>query len=129
MYYLFSVLLLIISGLLVLIVLVQNSKGGGLTSNFASSNQFMGVRKTADFLEKATWTLAGCLLLACLFTTISLSNESKIQKSAIEDQVRNAPDPTHIPNFNQTTSQSTNAKTATPFGQKPAQGKQTLPKH
>ena len=40
--------------MLILIVLVQNSKGGGLSSGFASNNQYMGVRKTSDFLEKLT---------------------------------------------------------------------------
>lgn len=58
-----SVLILITCVLLILVVLVQNSKGGGLASNFAGSNQFMGVRKTADFLEKTTWTLAITLLI------------------------------------------------------------------
>ena len=58
-----SVLILITCILLILVVLVQNSKGGGLASNFSSSNQIMGVRKTADFLEKATWTLAIALLI------------------------------------------------------------------
>ena len=54
MYTAISVLIFIICVLLILIVLVQNSKGGGLASSFASSNQIMGVRKTTDFLEKAT---------------------------------------------------------------------------
>lgn len=67
-YILISVLILITCILLALIVLVQNSKGGGLASNFASSNQFMGVRKTADFLEKSTWTLAIVLLVLSLFS-------------------------------------------------------------
>ena len=67
-YILVSVLILITCVLLSLVVLVQNSKGGGLASNFSSSNQFMGVRKTADFLEKTTWTLAIVLL------TLSLSS-------------------------------------------------------
>ncbi|HIA11291.1 MAG TPA: preprotein translocase subunit SecG, partial [Flavobacteriales bacterium] len=48
------VLILITCFLLVAIVLIQNPKGGGLSAEFSSSNQFMGVRKTADFLEKAT---------------------------------------------------------------------------
>ncbi len=61
MYNFISILILIVCLLLVLIVLVQNSKGGGLASNFAETGQMMGVRKTADFLEKATWTLAGDL--------------------------------------------------------------------
>ena len=50
--------MIIVCCLLGLIVLVQNSKGGGLVAGMQSSNQFMGVRQTADFLEKSTWTLA-----------------------------------------------------------------------
>lgn len=68
-YVLISVLILITCILLVMIVLVQNAKGGGLASNFSSSNQVMGVRKTTDFLEKATWTLAIVLLLLTLSST------------------------------------------------------------
>lgn len=64
-----SILILIVCILLVLIVLVQNSKGGGLASGFASNNQIMGVRKTSDFLEKATWGLAGLLLVLSLFAS------------------------------------------------------------
>lgn len=67
-YVLVSVLILIACVLLSLVVLVQNSKGGGLASNFSSSNQFMGVRKTADFLEKTTWTLAFVLLALSLLS-------------------------------------------------------------
>lgn len=65
----FSVLIIIVCILLILIVLVQNSKGGGLASGFASTNQVMGVRKTTDFLEKATWTLAIALVVLCLIST------------------------------------------------------------
>ena len=56
MYIAVSILIFIVCALLILIVLVQNSKGGGLSSSFASSNQIMGVRKTTDFLEKATYS-------------------------------------------------------------------------
>jgi len=52
LYILISVLILIVCVLMVLVVLVQNSKGGGLASNFASSNQFMGVRKTGIYKVK-----------------------------------------------------------------------------
>lgn len=91
-YILISVLILITCVLLVLVVLVQNSKGGGLASNFSSSNQFMGVRKTADFLEKSTWTLAIVLLVLSLFSIFIIpkhqaqvsTQESEIQKQ-IED--------------------------------------------
>jgi len=47
-------------------VLIQDSKGGGLASNFASSNQIMGVRKTTDLLEKITWGLAIAIFVLCL---------------------------------------------------------------
>ncbi len=64
-----SILIIIVCILLILVVLVQNSKGGGLASSFSSSNQVMGVRKTGDFLEKATWTLAIALLFLSLIST------------------------------------------------------------
>ncbi|WP_029903802.1 preprotein translocase subunit SecG [Prevotella sp. 10(H)] len=60
---LITVLIVIASIALILIVLVQNSKGGGLSSGFSSSNAIMGVRKTTDFLEKATWGLAGFVMV------------------------------------------------------------------
>ncbi len=59
MFYLLLIILMVIAAvLLCFIVLIQNSKGGGLASGFSSSNAIMGVRKTTDFLEKATWGLA-----------------------------------------------------------------------
>jgi preprotein translocase subunit SecG len=99
MYTVFTVLILIVCVLLVLIVLVQNSKGGGLASGFTSSNQFMGVRKTADFLEKATWTLAAALIVFCIVATLSIPKGEEIKRSAIEEQINNASDPNAVPNF------------------------------
>jgi preprotein translocase subunit SecG len=84
MYILVSVLILITCVLLVLVVLVQNSKGGGLASNFASSNQYMGVRKTADFLEKATWTLAVILLVLSLVSSFIIPPSGKIKAADTE---------------------------------------------
>lgn len=72
MYVVISILILIISILMALVVLVQNSKGGGLASNFSASNQFMGVRQTADFLEKATWTMAVALLVLSLAASVAI---------------------------------------------------------
>ncbi len=63
MYSLFVILAVIVAVLLAFIVLIQESKGGGLASSFASSNQIMGVRKTTDVVEKATWTLAALLIV------------------------------------------------------------------
>ncbi|MCM1072068.1 MAG: preprotein translocase subunit SecG [Alistipes timonensis] len=69
MYTLIIILTVIVSILLIIVVLVQKSKGGGLSSTFAGSNQIMGVRRTNDFIEKATWTLAGII---CLLSIISV---------------------------------------------------------
>ncbi len=63
MYILLTILIVIAAVLLVLLVLVQNSKGGGLAAGFSSSNQVLGVRKTTDFLEKATWSLIAFIVV------------------------------------------------------------------
>lgn len=86
------ILALIVCVLLVLVVLVQNPKGGGLASNFASSNQIMGVKKTTDFLEKATWSLAIALLVICLAVNMfsPAPEDAPVQESAIQEQIDNA---------------------------------------
>ncbi len=79
MYIIISGLLLVTAVLMILIVLVQNSKGGGLASNFSSSNQVMGVRKTTDFLEKATWMLAIAMLVFSVFASAVIPRDNEIQ--------------------------------------------------
>jgi preprotein translocase subunit SecG len=96
-YILVSVLVLIACVLQVLIVLVQNSKGGGLAANFTSAGQTMGVRKTADFLEKSTWTLAATILILCVVATATIPRGITEQRSRIENQIQNAVDPSAIP--------------------------------
>ena len=97
-YVLVSVLILMVCVLLILGVLVQNSKGGGLAANFSGS-QVMGVRKTADFLEKATWTLAISLLVLSLIGSAVIPRGSTGGRSRIEQQIDNAIDPTQVPNL------------------------------
>lgn len=99
MYVLVSVLIIIASILLTLIVLVQNSKGGGLASNFSGSNQVMGVRKTTDFLEKATWTLAISLVVLSIVASMTIPRGGIEEKSRIEQEVNSAIDPTQMPQF------------------------------
>lgn len=91
MFLIVSILIFIVALLLVLVILVQNPKGG-LASNFSSSNQVMGVRKTTDFLEKATWTLAIALIVLSIISSSLIGgpaevvvNESELQEAA--DQV------------------------------------------
>lgn len=62
--------------LLILVVLIQNSKGGGISSNFSAANQIMGARRGTDFIEKATWTLAILLLVFSLLSTPRKSGSS-----------------------------------------------------
>lgn len=99
MFTLITVLIFITCVLLILIVLVQNSKGGGLASNFQSTNQIMGVRKTTDFLEKATWGLAGVLLFLAIISSAFIPKEEINNQSAVQEQIENAVDPTAVPSF------------------------------
>ena len=71
-YLLLVIVMVIASVLMCLIVLIQNSKGGGLASAFQSSNAIMGVRKTTDFLEKATWTLAAVMVVISIAAAYSV---------------------------------------------------------
>jgi preprotein translocase subunit SecG len=84
-----SVLILIVCVLLILVVLVQNSKGGGLASNFSSSNQIMGVRKTADFLEKATWSLAVALLVLSMISIFVIPRNvtTTVKGTELQEQI------------------------------------------
>ena len=87
MYTIVVILILIVSVLISLIVLVQNSKGGGLVSNFGGANQMMGVRQTTDFLEKATWTMGGILVVLCLISSITIPKNVK-EGNAFETEMR-----------------------------------------
>ena len=68
------VLVLIASVLVILAVLVQSPKSG-MAANFGASNQVMGVRQTADFLEKFTWTMAAAILVLSLLATLAMDRE------------------------------------------------------
>lgn len=104
-----SVLVIIACVLQILIVLVQNSKGGGLAANFTSAGQSMGVRKTADFLEKSTWTLAGAILILCVIATASIPRGTVEGRSRIENQIKSTVDPNAIPTLPTAVPPSTSA--------------------
>ncbi|MDX1652276.1 MAG: preprotein translocase subunit SecG [Brumimicrobium sp.] len=71
---LLTVLVIIASVLLVLLVLMQNPKGGGLSTDFGSAQQLGGVKQTNDFIEKATWSLAGAIAVLSIFMTLMYSS-------------------------------------------------------
>lgn len=70
-----TVLIFIVSLLLTVIVLIQNSKGGGLDSTIASKNQVLGAGKTTEVVEKITWWLAGILILLAVVSTKMVSTQ------------------------------------------------------
>ena len=112
MYLLITILILIASIFLILIVLVQNSKGGGLASGFSSTNQIMGVRKTTDFVEKATWTLAGTVVILSIVASAFLpSANTGSHGSEIKDAIKKEIPATAQPGFE---TQQTTAPIAQP---------------
>ena len=90
MYIFLTILIIAVCVLLVLVVLVQNPKGGGLSAAFGGmGNQVMGARRATDFIEKATWTLVVSLMVLSLASGIFMPKAGKkdVQKSEIEDKV------------------------------------------
>lgn len=122
MYTLFVVFIVLVSVLMIFVVLIQESKGGGLASNFSSSNAIMGVRKTTDFVEKATWGLAAAMVvlsIICAYVApVSTSETSVMEKAATETQTTN---PNNTPGF------GANQQPAQGAQQAPAQGAQQAP--
>lgn len=98
MYIFITILIVLAAILMIFAVLVQKSKGGGLASGFASSNQIMGVRKTTDFLEKFTWTLAGTIILLSILTAKYTASHTSVPQSQIEVEQPAPLNPSTAPN-------------------------------
>ena len=95
----FLVLITIVCFLLIIVIMVQNPKGGGLSSSLGGSTQMGGVQKTTDFLDKSTWTLATILIILILLSSLSFpgimgNTDSKI----INDKENVAPKTTTTTN-------------------------------
>ena len=98
MYTLFVILIVLAAVLMIGIVLIQESKGGGLSSSFASYNQIGGVRKTTDFIEKATWGLAAAMVIisvVCAWVAPTNAVDNSVMEN-IENPVTN---PNNLPGF------------------------------
>ena len=100
LYTLFVILIVLAAVLMIGIVLIQESKGGGLASNFSASNNIMGVRKTTDVVEKATWGLAFTMVIlsvACAYIAPRAGSEqSVLEQNATQTQTTN---PVNTPSF------------------------------
>ena len=85
MYTLFVILAVITAILLTIVVLIQESKGGGLASNVSGANSVLGVRKTTDFVEKATWTLAALLVVFSVATSFFIHEDTTFDVTNIKE--------------------------------------------
>jgi preprotein translocase subunit SecG len=118
--------IIFISVLLILAVLAQNSKGGGLSSGFAGAgtNQLMGVQRTSDLLEQITWGLAIALIILTLSTSflLDMSGETGINSVNIEraQEKATAPQGTITPPANNNNNNATTPATTTPANPAPA---------
>jgi preprotein translocase subunit SecG len=119
MYTVITILIILTCVLLVLVVLVQNPKGGGISSGIIGTNQVMGVKKTTDFIEKLTWGLALTLVILTLFASLALPNkEERGIGTSMQEQIDNSAGAT-MPAQNQPTN-----KPATPVQNQPAPAQQ-----
>ncbi len=71
---LMTILIAIVAALLIFVILIQNSKGGGLDATFGGgqANQMFGAAKSTDFVEKATWFLAAAMFILCILATYAV---------------------------------------------------------
>src|SRR5664279_6238221 len=97
----FGIIIIIASIILGLIILIQNPKGGGLSSSFGGlGNQLMGVKQTTDVLEKGTWIFAAVVGLLCLMSPAFIpkndngsSKNDELLKGVSTSQPKSAPTP------------------------------------
>ena len=122
-YTLFVVLIVLAALLMIGIVLIQESKGGGLAADFASSNAIMGVRKTTDVIEKATWTLAAAMVVLsvlCAYVAPTASSSQSVLENVATEQPQT--NPNNLPGFG-----ASQTKQDAPATQEAAPAKEAAP--
>ncbi|REH00448.1 preprotein translocase subunit SecG [Flavobacterium aquicola] len=97
MFSIFLVLITIVCFLLIVVIMVQNPKGGGLSSTISGSQMLGGVQKTTDFLDKSTWTLATILIALILLSGLSFTGTLSDSDSKIIDNTETATPKTNAP--------------------------------
>ena len=122
MYTSIATLVVLASVLMCLIVLIQESKGGGLAADYSNNNQILGAPKTTNFIEKATWGLAAAMIVLSVISVAFLdngsSNESVLQQNAIEQAATN---PNNVPGMVQPSAETPSEAPAEKPAEKPAQ--------
>ena len=91
LYTLCIVLILIASVILILAILVQSPKSG-MAANFGAANQVMGVRESANVLEKTTWTLAALIVVLSLVATLAYGPDAGIDEQQRSSEGCQRPD-------------------------------------
>lgn len=117
MHTLIIVLTVLVAILLIAVVLVQKSKGGGLSSTFAGGNQVLGVRHTNDFIEKTTWTLAGIICILSIISTFTTPRAAETQLRTVATQAAPVNTAAGTPVQSVPASSETPAQTEAPAGQ------------
>jgi preprotein translocase subunit SecG len=89
-----SILIIIACVLLVLIVIIQNPKGGGIASNFISTNQFIGARQQVELIEQITWGFAIGIVVLCIgFAAFAGGGNQQEQKKSSVSEMEVPPVP------------------------------------
>ena len=86
---LLSIIIIIASALLVVVVYIQNPKGGGLSTDFGAAHQIGGVQKTNDFVDKATWSLAGIIMVLSIVMTLRSKTAAPVQPDEVQQTEQN----------------------------------------
>ena len=119
MYTLLVILIVIAALLMIGIVLIQESKGGGLASQFSGYNQIGGVRKTTDFIEKTTWGLAAAMVILSVFCAY-VAPQASSESSVMENYEAPATNPNNLPGFGASQQKSAPAPAEAPAAEAPA---------
>lgn len=96
MYIFLSILIVLACVLLIGAVLIQKSKGGGLASDYSQGNQFLGYRKTTDFIEKATWSLAVFICVISILASFTIAKPTAKSAIILPPVETSAPAPTPV---------------------------------
>ncbi len=82
-----TILIALVSAMLILVILMQNSKGGGIDPNFGGQAQTLfGAARSTDFIEKATWVLAGLLIVLCVFAVLTVGGGATATEVPLQSQ-------------------------------------------
>ncbi len=119
MYTLLVILIVVAAVLMIGIVLIQESKGGGLASNFSSYNQIGGVRKTTDFIEKTTWGLAAAMVIISVLCAY-VAPQATGSGSVMENIEAPATNPNNLPGFGASQQKDAAAPAKAPAKEAPA---------